>query len=69
VSAIVFHVIYCRGCRKAWIDPEWKVGTVSVSMVIDARGCACACTDGDPLYEAWVIDPDPGDVPPGAWER
>jgi hypothetical protein len=35
------HVIYCRGCGKTWLSPD----------------CGCACTDGDPHYEDWVVDP------------
>lgn len=52
------HVIYCRGCRLAWIEPsEYEPGC-----------CACECADvNDPLYEAWVTDPDPDEIPPEAW--
>jgi hypothetical protein len=53
------HVIYCRGCRRAWNEPsEFAPGC-----------CACDCTDhADPLYEDWVVDPDPAEIPEGAWD-
>ena len=53
------HVIYCRGCRKAWNEPsEYEPGC-----------CACYCTDvNDPLYEDWVTDPDPAEIPAEAWK-
>jgi hypothetical protein len=42
----VTHLIYCKGCRKSWLDPPGEGGE-----------CACTCADpADPLYEAWVTD-------------
>jgi hypothetical protein len=47
-------VIYCRGCGLAWLD--------------GSQECRCTCSDGSqPDYEAWQVDPSPGEVPEGAW--
>jgi hypothetical protein len=54
------HVIYCRGCQRAWIQFEDQdAGTAE---------CACTCTPGDPLYEEWLVDPGPGVIPAQAWD-
>lgn len=55
----VLHVIYCRGCQHAWYDGDDGEPN---------QTCACTCTDDrDPHYEDWVTDPDPADIPEGAW--
>jgi hypothetical protein len=56
------HVVYCRGCQHAWVD-------TGASLIDSGPGeCACTCTDpADPHYEDWVTDPDPADIPAGAW--
>jgi hypothetical protein len=53
ISALRQHVIYCRGCQRAWYD--------------ESDDCACVCADPtSPRYEDWVVDPDPQDEPEGA---
>ena len=55
----VLHVIYCRGCQHAWYDGDDDEPN---------QACSCTCTDDtDPHYEDWVTDPDPADIPEGAW--
>jgi hypothetical protein len=51
VGLPVQHVIYCRGCSKAWFDPPGDT--------------TCTCRLGNPLYEDWLIDPV--QVPAEAW--
>lgn len=58
------HVVYCRGCQRAWVDS-------GVGGMNDPPDDACACTCDDPTaptYEDWVVDPDPADIPPGAFD-
>lgn len=50
------HVIYCRGCGKAWLElPETR--PLADPPVDQPSFCACTCRDGDPHYEDWVTDP------------
>jgi hypothetical protein len=49
------HVVYCRGCQRAWRD------------IGQGPECGCTCTDDtDPGYEDWVVDPE-FELPEGAW--
>jgi hypothetical protein len=63
------RVVYCRGCQQAWHDsggPALAHG--AVPGFGEPGECRCTCADDtDPLYEAWVVDPDPDDIPDGAW--
>jgi hypothetical protein len=49
------HVIFCRGCGRAWRDAG------------HGPGCTCTCTDpAAPGYEDWAVDPE-FELPEGAW--
>ena len=50
------HVIYCRGCGKAWLEPP-EARPLADPPVDQPSSCACTCRDGDPHYEDWVTDP------------
>lgn len=68
---MIVHVIWCQGCGHAWCEVE-AAAVIFPHPLAAAGACTCTCTDpGDPLYEAWIIDPDPGEVPApafAAWE-
>lgn len=50
------HVIYCRGCGEAWLEPP-ETRPLADPPVEQPSFCACTCRDGDPHYEDWVTDP------------
>lgn len=50
------HVIYCRGCGKAWLEPP-ETRPLADPPVEQPSHCACTCRDGDPHYEDWVTGP------------
>lgn len=50
------HVIYCRGCGNAWLEPP-EARPLADPPVDQPSSCACTCRDGDPHYEDWVTDP------------
>lgn len=50
------HVIYCRGCGKAWLEPP-ETRPLADPPVDQPSSCACTCADGDAHYEDWVVDP------------
>ena len=60
------HVIWCRGCRKAWTEMPPR-RPFADPPVDEPSSCACVCKDGDPQYEDWAVDPDPSEIPEGAW--
>jgi hypothetical protein len=60
------HIIWCRGCLQAWTEVEMD-GPGGIPMRVCSH-CPCTCADpADPLYEAWVSDPDPAGLPAGEW--
>ena len=64
------HVIYCRGCQHAWAALDVSLIELDAGTRAAVDDCACTCADDtDPRYEDWVTDPDPADIPPGAWEN
>ena len=50
------HVIWCRGCGKAWLEPP-EIRPLADPPADQPSSCACTCRDGDPHYEDWVTDP------------
>ena len=62
------HTVYCRGCQHAWIDDGGGALAHLAGWPETGADCACTCSEpADPRYEDWVTDPDPEDVPLGAW--
>jgi len=63
---VTVHIVWCRGCLHAWTEVEMD-GPGGIPIRVTSW-CPCDCDDpADPLYEAWVVDPDPADLPPGEW--
>ena len=62
------HVVYCRSCQKAWISLDISPMELDNPTRAAVDDCACVCTDDqDAPYEDWVVDPDPAEIPEGAW--
>ena len=60
------HVIYCKGCQRAWRETIVRPLAEEDHSV---SACSCTCADDtDPHYEDWVVDPGPDAIPEGAWE-